>query len=72
MEGKLLHERIEVWLDSLPREDRVLFVRRYYFGDSVKALAAERECSAARMAQRMLRLRKSLKAELERTMEHES
>lgn len=72
VEGKLLHERIEAWLDSLPREDRILFVRRYYFGDSVKALATAHGCSAARMTQRMLRLRRGLKAELERTMEHES
>jgi len=65
LEGKLLSEILDRWLSRLPQEDRVLFVRRYWFGETVNALA--RECGATqnRMAQRMLRLRKDLKRTLE-------
>ena len=60
-----LSDYISEWLDSLPEEDCVLFVRRYWFGDEVQELAKKCGITAAKMAQRMLRLRKSLKAALE-------
>ena len=60
-----LSEYISEWLDSLPEEDCALFVRRYWFGDEVQELAKKCGITAAKMAQRMLRLRKSLKAALE-------
>ncbi len=60
-----LSDYISEWLDSLPEEDCALFVRRYWFGDEVQELAKKCGITAANMAQRMLRLRKSLKAALE-------
>ena len=60
-----LSDYISEWLDSLPEEDCALFVRRYWFGDEVQELAKKCGITAAQMAQRMLRLRKSLKASLE-------
>ena len=66
MEVIQLSKYIIQWLDSLPEEDRVLFIRRYWFGDEVQELAKKYGISAAKMAQRMLRLRKSLKATLEK------
>lgn len=60
-----LSDYISEWLDSLPEEDCALFVRRYWFGDEVQELAEKCGITAAKMAQRMLRLRKSLKAALE-------
>ena len=60
-----LSDYISEWLDSLPEEDCALFVRRYWFGDEVRELAKKCGITAAQMAQRMLRLRKSLKAALE-------
>lgn len=61
-----LGERISIWLRSLPQEDRILFVRRYWYGVPLNALAKEQHSPAARLAQRMYRLRGALKAELER------
>ena len=61
MEANLLTETIERWLSSLTVDDRVLFVRRYWFGDAVNELARECGITQNKMAQRMLRLRKSLK-----------
>jgi len=57
---------INNWLLTLPSESRNLFVRRYWYGDSVKLLAFESGCSQNTMAQRMFNLRKALKETLER------
>ena len=65
IEAMQLSEYISQWLDSLPEEECALFVRRYWFGDEVQELAKKCGITAAQMAQRMLRLRKSLKASLE-------
>ena len=66
VEGKLLSEVLDRWLSMLPSDDRVLFVRRYWFGDAVNTLAKEIGVTQNRMAQRMMRLRKSLKLALEK------
>jgi len=42
-----------------------LFVRRYWYGDEVKELAKHCGVTAVQMTQRMLRLRRKLKAFLE-------
>lgn len=60
-----LSRLLEQWLDALPEEDRILFVRRYWYGDALKALAKEYHRTQNQMAQQMLRLRKNLKAFLE-------
>ena len=65
IDQRQLSEFISAWLDSLPAEERALFVRRYWHGDEVRALAAECACTPNQMAQRMLKLRRSLKAFLE-------
>ena len=65
IEGKLLAEVVDSWLAGLLPDDRVLFLRRYWFGDAVNALAKECGATQNQMAQRMLRLRKDLKSKLE-------
>ena len=37
--AKELSEYINTWLESLKTEDRVLFVRRYWYGEEVRELA---------------------------------
>lgn len=56
-----LSEIIDNWLATLSKEDRVLFVRRYYYGDAVKNLAKLHNYTENQMAQKMMKLRKSLK-----------
>ena len=56
---------VERWLDTLPREDRAAFLRRYWYGQRVDELAALFGCTPNRMAQRLFRLRKSLRRALE-------
>lgn len=65
LEDRLLAEILDRWLAGLPKDDRVLFIRRYWFGEAVNTLAKESGLTQNQMAQRMLRLRKSLKSTLE-------
>lgn len=65
LERRQLAHAISTWLDSLAAEDRRLFVRRYWYGDAVKNLAAETGQGANALAQRLLRLRKGLRVFLE-------
>ena len=65
IEAAELGRVISAWLAKLPEGDAVLFVRRYWNGDALNALARERGVAAARLAQKMRRLRLSLKTTLE-------
>ena len=60
-----LAQFISGWLDSLSEGDRRLFIRRYWYGDPVKELAAKRGERANGLSQRLLRLRKALRTYLE-------
>ena len=62
---KLLGEHISRWLESLPADDRALFLRRYWYGERLQDLAEETGISYSRLTQRMYRLRLNLKAALE-------
>jgi RNA polymerase sigma-70 factor (ECF subfamily) len=66
IEDRELSELVTKWLKGLPAADRALFVRRYWHGDALGPLAAESGVSPQKLAQKMLRLRGSLKALLER------
>lgn len=65
LEERELTEVINTWLASLPKNDRICFVRRYWNGETVAVLAQENGMSPANMAKRMYRLRKNLKSMLE-------
>lgn len=57
---------ISRWLDTLNREDRVAFVRRYWYGERVDRLAGQYGCTPKQMAGRLFRLRGGLRRALER------
>ena len=61
----VLSEIISDWLDTLSSLDRALFVRRYWYGDTIATLAAESGYSSPKLTQKMLRLRRKLKKYLE-------
>ena len=65
MDRRQLALSISAWLDSLGEGDRRLFIRRCWYGDTVKELAAERGERAGGLSQRLLRLRRSLRIFLE-------
>jgi len=66
VEGKVLTGIIDRWLDSLTKEDRVLFVRRYWYSDAINVLASECGVTQNQMAQRMMKLRRDLRTTLEK------
>ncbi|WP_343209401.1 sigma-70 family RNA polymerase sigma factor [Anaerolentibacter hominis] len=65
VEVKELAKLINSWLDGLTVQERVLFLRRYWNGDAVKDLAAECSVTPGKMAQKLYRLRNSLRTALE-------
>jgi len=65
VEERELVRLLESWLDGLGREDRVLFLRRYWFGESVKELARLGGSTPNRVSQRLFRLRGDLRKRLE-------
>ena len=64
LEARELGRAIDRFLAKLKREDRILFVRRYWYAEPVTALAEERGCSVNRVSVRLHRLREKLKAQL--------
>lgn len=70
MDGRELTRRVERWLEGLDREDRAVFLWRYWHGQEVKALAKDWGVAPNRMAKRLQRLRKDLKRELEQEGYH--
>ncbi len=63
-EAKELAAAIDRFLAGLRREDRVLFVRRYFYADSVANLAARTGESANRISVRLFRIRGKLRKQL--------
>ena len=66
VQAKELTACLNAWLYSQTSDDRILFVRRYWYGIPLKELAAGQHMAPARLAERMYRLRLSLKATLEK------
>ena len=66
LEAKELSAFLDRWLGTLGKEDRALFVRRYWYGDSVSALAKERGKTANQVSLRLYRMRQGLREQLER------
>ena len=61
MDARLLGQAIDRFLDTLSKDDRVLFLRRYWFGDSISQLARSRRCSTGSISVRLHRIRNRLK-----------
>ncbi len=67
LEDKEISMVISKWLKELSEEDRYLFIRRYWYGDSVNELAdGMKGVNAHTLAQRLYRLRSRLRERLER------
>lgn len=64
--AKELGMQINRFLHTLEQENRVLFVRRYWFADSVKEIAADLKMSENLVSVRLKRIRKQLKQYLEK------
>ncbi|MFR2966521.1 MAG: RNA polymerase sigma factor [Anaerovoracaceae bacterium] len=58
---KLLASAINQWLRTLPKENRIVFVGRYYFMDSIKDIADYCSMSQSRVKSMLFRSRASLR-----------
>ena len=60
-----VREVLNAFLHTLPREERTIFVRRYWFGETVPEIARDFRYSESRVTSLLHRLRKRLKKHLE-------
>jgi len=64
LDARALGQAIDRFLDTLNRDDRVAFVRRYWFGDSVKSVAGFLGLTQNAMSVRLHRIRGALRVYL--------
>ena len=60
-----LTEHLAAWLRGLSREDRVLFLRRYWYGDSIEAIANRMGFTKSKVKTALHRIRGGLRTFLE-------
>lgn len=65
IERQAIAAAISAWLDTLKDADRWLFIRRYWYAEPIKELAAELHERSNTCSQRLNRLRKGLRTFLE-------
>ena len=66
LEAKELVTAVNRFLASLDYDDRYIFLRRYWYADSVKDIASVMSCRENRVSVRLTRLRKKLRSILEK------
>ena len=66
LEKQQIVDFLNHWLSKLSKNDRALFMRRYWNGEPVKVLAELYHISPANLANRLYYLRKKLKKSLEK------
>ena len=66
LNARELTAAIDRFLDGLDYIDRYLFMRRYWYGDDLAALAGETGIAPRRISVRLFRLREKLKKQLEK------
>ena len=64
--AKELSESINAFLDTLPYEDKFLFMRRYWYADSIKDIAGAMHSRENRISVRLFRLREKLRTHLKK------
>ena len=65
MDARELKELLYAFLDSLSKENRVIFVRRYWFLDSYEQISVRVGISVKNVSVRLVRIRKMLREYLE-------
>lgn len=66
IEQSELTDIINKWLATLSADDRAIFIKRYWYGESVKEIAFNYGCTQNNMAQKLFVMRKALKNTLEK------
>ena len=66
IEEKELFGQVEIFLRGLKQEQRVIFVRRYWYGDPVEEIACRMGLGVSKVKTTLYRIRKKLKEYLEK------
>ncbi len=66
LEDQALAEHLSVFLRGLSRESRVMFLRRYWYGEAVADIAAGLGCGQGKVKSSLFRTRKALRTYLEK------
>lgn len=66
MEAQLLAQIISAFLKTLPQTQCNVFLRRYWFGDSIETIARRYHMSASKVKSMLFRIRNTLRAHLEK------
>ena len=61
LDARLLGQAIDRFLDTIPKTSRILFLRRYWFGDQVRQIAKDLGMSENTVSVRLTRIRSALK-----------
>ena len=61
LDAKELSMVLELFLETLKKDDRVMFVRRYWFSESISEIAAHFDMSAHAVSVRLSRVREALR-----------
>lgn len=61
VDSNMLRQHLNEWLMSISEQDRMLFVRRYWYGDKTYELARKCGVSDSTMSRRLTRLRENLR-----------
>jgi len=62
----VVRDTLNAFLDHLPKEARMIFMRRYWFCDSVRDIAKTYGCSESKVKSSLMRSRQKLRTTLER------
>lgn len=66
LEERELVQLLNEWLANLPKDDRILFLRRYWNCEPLNTLERDYQMSHGKMAKKMYQLRNDLKKQLEK------
>ncbi len=65
-DAQFLREQIDAFLENCPKDQRIIFVRRYWYFDSVEQIARTCGFSESKVKTVLFRLRAALKSHLEK------
>lgn len=66
LEDQALADSLNAFLGTLSRESRVIFLRRYWYGDRLEVITAGMNCSAGKVKSSLFRTRSKLRAYLQK------
>lgn len=65
-DGKELIQELNAFLETLPKDSRLIFLRRYWHADSVSAIAKRYNMTESKVKMQLLRTRNKLQKHLEK------